>query len=155
MDVHQARTVSNQEKMQAKMDIHQEKIEAAIYFIWSELEDAIKHRVEEILSCVNQKMQGLCEELTEKIGETQVVLQAVRMSHDTWTKTLADTKNNLHEEAWIMKVEIRGNEERMKAKIEATRHEFRTHLKEVEARTECGRGTGTGVGVAKPRKFWC
>jgi hypothetical protein len=62
--------------MQAKMDIrvHQEKMEAAIHCIQSGLEETIRHRVEDVLSCVNPKMQSLCEELTEKTDETQVVL---------------------------------------------------------------------------------
>lgn len=47
------------------MDIHQEKMEAAIQSVQSELEETIKHWVEDILSCVNPKMQGLYEELTE------------------------------------------------------------------------------------------
>jgi hypothetical protein len=46
------------------------------------------------------------------------------MSLDTWMKslqkTLADMKNNLHEEAWAMKAEIRINQERIEAKTEAT-----------------------------------
>jgi hypothetical protein len=42
MDIYQVRTVSIQEDMKAKMDIHQEKMEAAIHSIWSELEEALK-----------------------------------------------------------------------------------------------------------------
>jgi hypothetical protein len=64
-------------------------------------------------------------------------------------------KDNLHDEARIMKAEIRINQERKEAKIEATLYEFQTQLKEVEveAGVELGRGTGTGSGVAKPTKF--
>jgi hypothetical protein len=36
MDIHQARTMSTQEEMKAKMDTHQEKMEAAIQSIWSD-----------------------------------------------------------------------------------------------------------------------
>jgi hypothetical protein len=64
------------------MDKHQEKMEAATQFIRSELE-VIKHRVEDVLSCVDQKKQGLRKELTEKIEETQVDLQAVKTSVDS------------------------------------------------------------------------
>jgi predicted nuclease with TOPRIM domain len=60
------------EEKKAEMDIHQEKMEVAIHFIWSELEETIKHRVDDILSCGDQKMQGLQKELTQKIGETQL-----------------------------------------------------------------------------------
>jgi hypothetical protein len=55
MDIHQARTASTQEKMKAKMDIHQEKMEAAMHSIWSMLEETIKHRVKDVLLCVDQK----------------------------------------------------------------------------------------------------
>jgi hypothetical protein len=37
------------EEKKARMDIHQEKMEAAIHFIRSELEETIKHRVDDIL----------------------------------------------------------------------------------------------------------
>lgn len=45
------------------MDIHLEKLEAAVHSIQSELEETIKHRVEDVLACVNQKIQGLHKEL--------------------------------------------------------------------------------------------
>jgi hypothetical protein len=113
MDIHQARTVSSQEELKAKMDIHQEKMEAATQSNRSKLEETIKHRVEDDLSCVDQKKQGLHKELTEKIVETQVDLQAVKTSIDTWTgslkgditnrkknfhKATANIRNGLHEE---------------------------------------------------------
>jgi hypothetical protein len=41
--------------------------------------------VEHILSCVDQKTQGLHKELTKKTDKTQVDLQVVKMSIDTWT----------------------------------------------------------------------
>jgi hypothetical protein len=74
--------------------------------------------------CVNQKTQSLRKELTEKIDETQVDFQAVKMPLDMQTKSLqknlADMKNDLHEEARAMKAEIRINQERIEDKIEAT-----------------------------------
>jgi hypothetical protein len=91
MDIHQARTLSNQEDMEAKMDIYQEKIEAAIHFIRSELEETIKHSAEDVLLCVDQKTQGLCKELAEKIEDTQVDLQAVKVSLNTQMKSLQET----------------------------------------------------------------
>jgi predicted nucleic acid-binding Zn-ribbon protein len=63
-----ARLEAIQDKMetnQAKMDM-QEKMEAAIHSMWSELEDTIKYRMEDIQSCVNQEMQGLHKELIEQ-----------------------------------------------------------------------------------------
>jgi hypothetical protein len=65
---------TNLERMKANMDIHQEKIKAAIHSILPKLEETIKHRVEDVLSCVDQKTQGLRKELTEKIDQTQVDL---------------------------------------------------------------------------------
>jgi DNA-binding ferritin-like protein len=44
-------------------------MEAAIHSIQSELEETIRHRVEDVLSYVDQKRQDLCKELTEKIEE--------------------------------------------------------------------------------------
>jgi hypothetical protein len=80
--------MSTQEEMKARLDIHQEKMEAAIRSIRSKLEEPIKHWVEDVLSCVDQKMQGLNKELTENIVETQVDLWAVKMSFDTWSGSL-------------------------------------------------------------------
>jgi hypothetical protein len=92
--------------MKAKMDIHQAKMEAAIHSIRSELEETIKHQVEDVLSCVDQKTQGLCKELTENIDETQVDLQATRTSVDMRTKslleTITDTREHLREELGLM-----------------------------------------------------
>jgi hypothetical protein len=72
MDIHQARTVSTQEEMKAKMDIHQEKVETTIHSVRSQLEEIIKYRVEDVLSCVDQRTQGLRKELREKTEETRV-----------------------------------------------------------------------------------
>jgi translation elongation factor EF-G len=106
MDVHQARTESTQEEMKAKMDIHQEKMEAAVHSIRSELEETVKHWVEDVLSCVNQKTQGFHKELIEKIDETQVTLQAVKTPLDTQMnslqETLADMRKTLHKELSLM-----------------------------------------------------
>jgi hypothetical protein len=106
MDVHQARTMSTKEEMKAKVDINQEKMEAAIHSIWSELGETIKHWVKDVLSCVNQKMQGLHEELTKKIAETQVDLQAIRTSVAMQTKSLLEaitnTREHLHKEISLM-----------------------------------------------------
>jgi ElaB/YqjD/DUF883 family membrane-anchored ribosome-binding protein len=63
----------------------QEETDAAIHSIQSELEETIKHRLEDVLACVDQRTQGLCKELKQKIDETKVDLQAVKTSIDTWT----------------------------------------------------------------------
>jgi RNase adaptor protein for sRNA GlmZ degradation len=79
--------------------------------------------VGDALSYVDQKTQGLRKKLIEKIHETQVDLQAVKISLDmrrrSLQETLADTKNDLHEEAWTLKVEIRISQETMETKIKA------------------------------------
>jgi hypothetical protein len=128
----QARTVCTQAEMKAKMDVLQEKMEAAIHSIWSKLEETMKRGVEDILLCVWQKMRSLCKELNEKIDETQMDLQVVEspsiMRAKSFQETLADTGNDIHKELGLMfqveaqkvKAEIRINQERMEAKIEAT-----------------------------------
>jgi hypothetical protein len=45
-------------------------MEAAIHSVRSKVEETIKYWVEDVLSCVDQKMQGLCKEQTVKINET-------------------------------------------------------------------------------------
>jgi hypothetical protein len=75
------------------------------------------------------------------------------MTTKSLQETLTDTKNNVHEEARAMKAEIRISKEGMEAKFETTRREFQTKLKEILARDERGRGTGTDEGAAKYPKF--
>jgi hypothetical protein len=100
MDIRQARTESTQDEMKAKMDIHQEKMEVAIQSNWFEVEDSVKYRVEDVLSCIHQNVQGLHKE------PTQVDLQAMRMSIDTRTKsllkTMMDTREHIQEELGFM-----------------------------------------------------
>jgi hypothetical protein len=132
IDIRQARIVSTQEEMEAKIDIPQEKLEAAVHSIWSELEETVKHGVEDDLLCVDQKTWDLRKELNEKIDETQMDLQAVKSSLDMRMKSLQETQtdmgNDIHEELGLMlqvetqtmRSEIRISQERMEAKIEAT-----------------------------------
>jgi hypothetical protein len=107
-----ARVSAIQYRMEAMMKCIQEETKVAINSVWGELEETMKHRLEDILSCVNQRSQGLCRELNEKMGEMQVDLQTVKMSLNTWTKnlqeTLADTRKDLHEELGFMfhKIEV-------------------------------------------------
>lgn len=80
-----------------------------MHFIQSKLEETIKHRVEDVLSCVNQTTQGLHEKLTD-ISETQIDLQVVKTFIDMWTGSLQgditdtriftrleNTRSDLHE----------------------------------------------------------
>jgi hypothetical protein len=39
-----------------------------------ELEETIKHQVEDVLACVDQRTQNLCKELSEKIDAMQLDL---------------------------------------------------------------------------------
>jgi hypothetical protein len=52
------------------------------------LEKTVKHQVEDILSSVKQTTPNLHKQLNEKFDETQVHLQAVKTSVDTWTGRL-------------------------------------------------------------------
>jgi 2-hydroxy-3-keto-5-methylthiopentenyl-1-phosphate phosphatase len=80
-------------------------MQATIHFIRSKLEENIKQQLEDAVSCVNQKTQGLHKELTEKIDETQVDLQAIRSSVDMRTKslleTITDTQEHIHKELGV------------------------------------------------------
>jgi hypothetical protein len=152
MDIHQARTESTQEEMKAKIDIRQKKMEAAIHSIWSGLEETIKCRVEDALSCVGRKTQGHRKELTEKIDETQVGLQAIRTSVDTRTKsipeTITDTREHLHQELSLM---IQVKTQMTKTIIDARQRALEAKIAEVEARAESGscQRTGTGAGLGQ------
>jgi hypothetical protein len=90
---------ANQETIDAKIDVNQEKMEAAMHSVWSELEEAIRHWVEDILSCVHK-------ELTEKIDETQLDLQAVKGdvtdTNKDSHKVIENTRNGLHLERDFM-----------------------------------------------------
>jgi hypothetical protein len=44
--------------MKGKMEVQQEKMEAAIHSIWSEFEETIKHRMEDVVSCVDGKTRA-------------------------------------------------------------------------------------------------
>jgi hypothetical protein len=55
--------------------------------------------------------------------------------------------------AQTIKAEIKINQERMEAKIEAARREFQTRLKEVKAGAEWGRRIETGASPVKPPNF--
>jgi hypothetical protein len=85
-----ARVSATQHEMEVTMKCSQEETDDAIYSIQSELEETIKHWLEDILACVDQRTQGLCKELKEKIDEMQVDLQAVKTSIDMWTGRFKD-----------------------------------------------------------------
>jgi hypothetical protein len=61
-----------QEEMKATVKDNPESMELATKFIWSELEETIRSRVEEVLLSVDQRIQGLHEELNVKIKETRL-----------------------------------------------------------------------------------
>jgi hypothetical protein len=146
--------VESTKKIEAKMDIILEKLEAATHSIGSELEETIKDRVADILSCVVQKAQGLRKELTEKNDETQVDLQAIRTSVDSPTKgllqTITDTREHLHAEHGLM---IQSETQMTKTLTDTMRRGLEAaNIAEVEARAQSER-TGTGAGTAKLPKF--
>jgi hypothetical protein len=135
MDASQTEIKADQEErkaeMNAKMGMHQEKMEAAT----------------NVLSCVDQKTQGLCKELIEKIDKIQVDLQAVKTSLNTRTKgfqvAISTTKADLitdlnlfHIEAQATRTEALAYQRNMEAKTEATRCEFQPQLEGVEGGAE-------------------
>jgi hypothetical protein len=54
------------------------------------MEETIKHRVEDVLACVDQWTRGFRKELNEKIDETQVDLQTVNTSLNTRRNSLQE-----------------------------------------------------------------
>jgi hypothetical protein len=118
MDFVQFKTVICQDKTVASIGSTQEKTEAVVNFIWAKLEEAIKHRLEVVLTSVDQQTQGLCKKLNARIGETQLEL---RTFLDTGTKYLweevAGMRKDLHEELDLMvQVEMQAT----KSLVEAT-----------------------------------
>jgi hypothetical protein len=112
-------------------------------------------QVEDVLSYVDQKTQGLCKKLTKNIDETRVDLKAIRMSVDMLTKdllhTIIDTREHFHEElGLIFQVETQLS----KMLIDTTRPGLEAKIAEVEARAEhCScQGTVTGSGVTQTPK---
>jgi hypothetical protein len=83
IDVKQEEMKAIQYKMKITMKSSNEETEAAIHCIRSELEKTLKHLVEDVLACVDPRVQDLCKELNEKIDETQVDLKAVKTSNHT------------------------------------------------------------------------
>jgi hypothetical protein len=67
-----ARVSAIQYKMEVRIKCSQEKMKAMINSIWDELEKTKKHRVEDVLACVDQRTEDLYKELNEKNDETQV-----------------------------------------------------------------------------------
>jgi molecular chaperone GrpE (heat shock protein) len=128
-------------------------MEVAINSMRSKLENTIKHRMEDVLSYVDQKTQGLSKELIEKIDKIQVDLQAVKTSLNTRTKgfqeaittTKADLITDLnlfHIEAQATRTEAVAHQRNMEAKPEAIRREIQSQFGGFEAGAERGRGPG-------------
>jgi hypothetical protein len=114
----------------------------------------MKYRVEDVLACVDQKTQGLSKEVTEKIDETHVDLQAIRSSVDMRTKslleTIKDAREHLHKELGPM---IQGETQMTKTLTDTTWRGLEAKRAETEARAQRRKGIGTGAGAAKPPKF--
>jgi gas vesicle protein len=66
-------------------------MEATIHSMQSELDETIQHRMESIMSCVEQKMQDLQKELTK----TWVELQELKTSLSTWTENFQEARKPL------------------------------------------------------------
>jgi hypothetical protein len=48
-----AKMEANQERMDSKTDVNQKKMEATVHSISSDLEETIKHQMENVLLCVD------------------------------------------------------------------------------------------------------
>jgi hypothetical protein len=68
--------------MRSTVSAIEDKMKAEIHSVWSELEEIIQHRIERVESCT--------EDLRKDLTETQMDLQAVKMSFD---KHKADTED--------------------------------------------------------------
>jgi hypothetical protein len=89
---------TGQGEMKATVSGIQEKMQAAINSIQSKLDEAFRLQVEDVLASVNQWIWNLCEELIDKIEQTQSGLQAVILSinhrvqvEEQTTKILVET----------------------------------------------------------------
>jgi hypothetical protein len=54
-------------KMEVTIKCSQQETNAAINSIWAELEEAIKHRVQDVLARVDQRTQGISRYLTRRL----------------------------------------------------------------------------------------
>jgi predicted phage tail protein len=142
------------EANQAKTDVKLNEMSEEILSIQPELEETIQHRMEDLPSCVDQKTQGLCKELTEKNDEKQVDLQTVKMSLDMRTKflveSLVDMRKGLHEQLGLM---FQVEAQTTKALIEANRPKFHSQLEEVEARAERGSRPAACTSAPQPPTY--
>jgi hypothetical protein len=101
--------------------------------------------VEDALSCVEPKKQGLRKELTEKIVEIQD-LQATRTFVNTPTKrlveTVTDTREHFHDDLGLM---IHDETQITKILIVTTWREFEDKIAEDLTRAERRKGTISGL----------
>jgi hypothetical protein len=88
--------------------------EAAINPVQCELEETIKHRMEGVLACVDQRTQDLRKE------------QPLDARTKSLQETLADRRKDLHEELGIM---FQVDAQPTKALFEASRRKFQMQLK--------------------------
>jgi hypothetical protein len=135
----EAKVEANQEEMGSiggHQKYSQDETEATIHSIRTDLQETIKHQMKDVMSCVDQKTQGLRGELIDSVGLTGS--KDVPRHADEVPPGIPSR----HEEGPFMF--------HVEAPNEANRREFQSQL---EARTERGRGTGNGVTAAKPPKF--
>jgi hypothetical protein len=152
---------SGHEEMKDTMRASQERMKVAINSIWSELEENIKNRVEDVLVPVDQRTQGLHEELNAKSEGKQLGLQAVITSLDKQTKSLqeefsteiVDTQKGFHKELNFRIPETQSSIQATKTLVQAMQHGLTTSLAKVKDQVEHGPCGSTGTGVGKPPKF--
>jgi hypothetical protein len=135
----------------------EEKMEATSHSIQSEVQETIQHQMENVMTEVNQKTEGLRRELYETQKDLQVTKASLNTQRDDLMETIRDTKGYLELKLISFKDNtqnlISSKQDNMEAKMESTRLEFQSQLEEVMARAELGRRQGVYTRTAQPPTF--
>jgi hypothetical protein len=156
-EANQAKAEADREELPEMMKATREDIEsdqaemrstmaAAINSIPSEIEETIRHRMENVLPEVIKKNEGLRKELNETQKDLQIARASLNTQRDDLMETIRDKKEYLELKLISFKDNtqnlISSKQDTMEAKMETTRLEFQSQLEEVMAKVERGRGIG-------------
>jgi hypothetical protein len=150
---------SGQAEMSSIVSAIAENMGASIHFIQTELEETIRHRMEDVLSCVDEKKQGLRNELAETNGPTDSkdILRCANKrlpgNHNRHKGALPNRALFLPGQTRTIRDTVIINQGSMEEKSEATSFEFQSQLEEIEAKAEGGRGTRAFARVAQTPTF--
>jgi hypothetical protein len=146
-----------QEKADADRTKDREQMLAAIHSVQSKIRETIGQRMENVMTEINQKTEGLCTELYETQKDLQVTKTSLNTQRNDLMETIRDTKEYLQLKLTSFKDNtqnlINSKQDTMEAKIESTRLEFQSQLEEVMARAELGRRQGVCTSTAQPPTF--